>query len=51
MEESGFQLVKVSPRDREFERAWSHIRHSREKRYRYICFLYLKMFGRDHYMW
>ncbi|KKN50764.1 hypothetical protein LCGC14_0629340 [marine sediment metagenome] len=46
MKESAFQLVVLSPRDKEFVAAMKHIRHTIEKRRRFISFLYMRMIGR-----
>lgn len=44
--ESGFQIVTVSPRDKEFVQVWRHVEHTMEKRVRFYSFLWLKMMGK-----
>ena len=46
MKESAFQLITLSPKDKEFVEAMKHAKHTIEKRHRFISFLYLKMLGR-----
>ncbi len=43
MKESAFQLITLSPKDKELDEAMKHARHTCEKRRRFISFLYLQM--------
>ena len=46
MKESAFQLITMSPKDKELDEVLRHARHTLEKRQRFISFLFLKMMGR-----
>ncbi len=46
MKESAFQIVTLSPKDKELDEAMKHASHTFEKKRRFISFLYLRMMGR-----
>lgn len=46
LKESAFQLIYISPKDKEFSQAIQHTKHILEKRARFITYLWLKMIGK-----